>query len=68
MESWQELYLGAILESDNSQMLGRIDFACRAIKARLHELSQDHLGSPEERQSLVNAIAALDVLRAERVR
>jgi hypothetical protein len=50
---WHEFYnAAAVLETDWSQMEGRIQAAESAITGRLHELSLDHGGAPEENQAI----------------
>ena len=64
-EDWKNLYQAAILETDWSQIEGRIQAADSAISARLHEFSLDHGGTPEENQAIKDALAGLTVLRRE---
>jgi hypothetical protein len=63
MTEWKNLYQAAILETDWSQIEGRIQAADSAISARLHEFSVDHGGTPEENQAIRDALAGLTVLR-----
>jgi hypothetical protein len=70
-EEWEKLYQAAILETDWSKIEGRIQIAESAIKAKLHEISLNHSGTPEENQAVNDALAGLRVLRhdvAERVK
>jgi hypothetical protein len=62
---WYEAYKAAVLETDWTKMDDRIDVAKSSIKLRLNELSMDHGGTPEERQSLADALNALEVLRRD---
>ena len=62
---WEKLYQAAILETDWSKIEGRIQVAESAIKARLHEFSLNHGGTPEENQAVKDALAGLTVLRHE---
>jgi len=39
--------------------------ADNGIRARLHEFSLNHGGTPEENQAIVDALHGLDVLRKE---
>jgi hypothetical protein len=62
---WQEVYAAAILETDDTKLANRLHVAKAAIDARLHELQFDHVGSPEERQAIGDALAGLNVVRRE---
>jgi hypothetical protein len=63
--AWNEPYLAAILKTDDAKLPNRLKTAKAAIDARLHELQSDPGGTPEERQAINNALAALYVLRKE---
>ena len=65
MTEWKNLYQAAILETDWSQIEGRIQAADSAISTRLHEFSVDHGGTPEENQEIADAVNELTVLRRE---
>jgi hypothetical protein len=43
----------------------RVEQANSAIKGRINELEQDHMGTPEERMAIEDALSCLDVLRRE---
>jgi uncharacterized membrane protein len=60
-----ERALRAALLETWSKMNERIHAADSAISARLHELSIDHGGTPEEKQRIQDASSALSVLRHE---
>ena len=45
---WQELYATALLETDWSKIEEKIQVADNGIRARLHEFSLNHGGTPEE--------------------
>src|SRR5438876_11366748 len=60
---WQGSYQAALLETDWTKMQERIQTAESAIHKRRPELSQDHGGTQEEREALVNAMSGLGVLR-----
>jgi hypothetical protein len=60
---WQETYQAALLEKDWTKMQERVQTAESEIHKRRLELSQDHGGTQEEREALVNAMSALGVLR-----
>jgi hypothetical protein len=62
---WQELYATALLETDWSKIEEKIQVADNGIRARLHEFSLNHGGTPEENQAIVDALHGLDVLRKE---
>jgi hypothetical protein len=61
--SWQESYQAALLETDWTRMQERVQKAESEIHKRRLELSQDHGGTQEEREALVNAMSGLGVLR-----
>jgi hypothetical protein len=61
--SWQEAYQGALLETDWTKMHDCVQTAESEIHKRRLELSQDHGGTQEERDALVNAMSGLGVLR-----
>jgi hypothetical protein len=62
---WTEFYSAAVLESDWSQLGELITAAEMAISGRLNEFAQDHGGTPEENQAIINALNSLKVLRAD---
>jgi hypothetical protein len=62
---WQELYATALLETDWSKMEEKIQVAENGIKARLHEFSMNHGGTPEENQAIEDALNGLTVLRKD---
>jgi len=62
---WQEFYAIALLETDWSKIEEKIQVAENGIKARLHEFSMDHGGTPEENQAIGDALKRLDILRSE---
>jgi len=62
---WQELYAAALLETDWSKIEEKIQVAENAIRARLHEFSMNHGGTPEENQAIEDALSGLNVLRKE---
>jgi len=62
---WQELYATALLETDWAKMEEKIQVAENAIRARLHEFSLNHGGTPEENQAIADALNGLSVLRKE---
>jgi hypothetical protein len=62
---WEKMYQDAILETDWSKIEEKIQAADNGIRARLHEFSVDHGGTPEENQAIVDALHGLDTLRKE---
>jgi hypothetical protein len=62
---WQELYATALLETDWAKMEDKIQVAENAIRARLHEFSLNHGGTPEENQAIADALNGLSVLGKE---
>jgi hypothetical protein len=60
-----ELKNDAVLEADWARIDERIEAAEAAIKARLQEFSQNHGGTPEENQVIVDAAKSLESLRTE---
>jgi hypothetical protein len=62
---WHDLYKSAILETDRRRLQQRLHAAKAAIDDRLQELQTDHGGTPEERQAISDALAALNVIRRE---
>src|SRR6266436_9445640 len=63
--SWQESYQAALLETDWTKMQDRIQTAESEIHKRRLVLSQDHGGTPEEREALVNAMSGLRALQMD---
>jgi hypothetical protein len=63
--SWQELYRTALLETDWSKIEEKIQVAENGIRARLHEFSMNHGGTPEENQAIEDALNGLNILRQE---
>ncbi len=61
--AWHKLYQAAVLETDWSKTPSRIETAEAAIKARLHEFSLNHGGTPEENQAIQAALRGLGVMR-----
>ena len=57
---WQELYATALLETDWSKIDGKIQAAENGIRARLHEFSMNHGGTPEENQAIEDALNGLE--------
>jgi hypothetical protein len=62
---WEKLYQAAVLETDWSRIEEHIQAAESAISHRLHELSLDHGGTPEENRAITIAVMALEILRKD---
>lgn len=62
---WEPQYKAAMLELDRNKLGERIQAAHLAISERLRVLSQDHFGSPEERNAIRDALSGLAVLERE---
>ena len=63
--TWHQSYRAAVLETDWTQILQRIQEAESAIAERNHALSLNHRGTPEERHALATALSGLTVLRGD---
>ena len=64
---WHKAYTAAVLETDWTQMEGRILVAESAIREREHEFSLNHGGTPEERQAMADALNGLRSLRNDAI-
>jgi hypothetical protein len=62
---WHDIYKAALLETDWSKMVERIQAAEAAIRDRRREFDLNHGGSPEENQAIADAMRSLNVLRTE---
>ena len=62
---WQELYRSAVLETDWREIEQRIEAAYAGMNARLREFSMNHGGTPEENQTIADALHGLNVLQRE---
>ena len=62
---WFNMYKAAILETDWSKIEEHIQVAENGIKARLHEFSMNHGGTPEENHAIEDALNGLNILRKE---
>lgn len=67
-QDWQSLYSAALLEAYWTKIEERVRAAESAISERKRQFSLDHGGTPEENQSIENALRGLDVLRKEALR
>jgi len=61
---WEPLYLSAMLEPDNGELVKRIAAAEAALDARKMELGGTDV---QERLAIGNALHSLELLRAERL-
>lgn len=64
-QDWEELYRTAAVETDWSKIEEYIRAAENAIRAKLHEFSMNHGGTPEEDRNIEDALKGLNVLRQE---
>jgi hypothetical protein len=62
---WYDSYKAVVLETDWTKMHDRIQSAECKIHDRQRELSEDHGGTPEERQAILNALSGMRTLRTE---
>jgi hypothetical protein len=62
---WHESYRAALLETDWTEIVQRIQEAESAIAERKHALSLNHGGTPEERHAIAAALSGLTVLRGD---
>jgi hypothetical protein len=62
---WEAVYKTAFGETGGGKLPNRIHAAKSAIDNRLHDLQQDHGGTPEERLAISDALAGLMILRRE---
>jgi hypothetical protein len=63
--NWYPAYREAMLETDQPKMRARLLFAEQEMVERLLVLSQDHGGTPEERQAIANALLGIKNVRTE---
>jgi hypothetical protein len=61
---WQGPYMEALMETDQEKLVGRVDFAERAIFLRLKEIQSSAKRRSEE-QAIENALMGLTLLRRE---
>lgn len=64
-QSWYESYKAAILETDWTTMPLRLRSAELDILERQRILSLDHGGTPEERQSIADALRGISQVRTD---
>jgi hypothetical protein len=66
-EAWMTFYRAAILETDQAQLLGKIEAARNAITARIRRLENIPVSHLPERQALTDASSGLRTLQQERL-
>jgi hypothetical protein len=64
---WEEKYCAAVLETDDTKLVGRIADANASIGARLEELLKNGGGTPEEQKAITDALRSLIKLKRERL-
>jgi hypothetical protein len=62
---WYESYKAVVLETDWTKIYDRIQSADCKIHDRQRVLSEDHGGTPQERQAIANALDGMRALRTE---
>jgi len=64
-QDWEKLYRAAIIESDRSKLLQRIEDAEAAILERSRSLSKSPANSGKEQEAIARALHILSLLRAK---
>ena len=64
-QDWEKLYRAAILESDRSKLLQRVEDAEAAILERSRSLSKSPANSGKEQEAITRALYILSLLRAK---
>jgi hypothetical protein len=64
-QDWEKLYRAAIIESDRSQLLQRVEVAEAAIVERSRRLSKSPAHSGKEQKAISRALRILSLLRAK---
>jgi hypothetical protein len=64
-EDWEKLYRAAIIESDRSKLLQRVEDAEAAIRERSRSLSKSPADSGKEQEAIARALYVLRLLRAK---
>jgi hypothetical protein len=62
---WQKSYRAALLETDWTKMPDRLQGAEAELRERERVLSEDHGGTEQERQAIVDAIKGLKMLQRD---
>jgi len=63
--NWQESYMAALLETDWTKMRERLQAAEDELRDRQRVLREDHGGTTEERQAIVDAVNAMEMLHRD---
>ena len=63
-QDWEKLYRAAIIESDRSKLLQRVEDAEAAILERSRGLSKSRTNSGKEQEAITRALHILSLLRA----
>jgi hypothetical protein len=64
-QNWEKLYRAAILESDRSKLLQRVEDTEAAIVERSRSLSKSPANSGKEQEAITRALYILSLLRAK---
>jgi hypothetical protein len=64
-QDWEKLYRAAIIESDRSKLLQRVEDAEAAIHKRSRSLSKSPGNSGKEQEAITRALYMLSLLRAK---
>jgi hypothetical protein len=64
-QDWEKLYRAAIIESDRSKLLQRVEDTEAAILERSRGLSKSRANSGKERKAITRALYILSLLRAK---
>ena len=64
-QDWEKLYRAAIIESDRSKLLHRIEDAETAILERSRSLSKSPANTGKEQEAITRALYILSLLRAK---
>jgi hypothetical protein len=64
-QDWEKLYRAAIIESDRSKVLQRVEVAEAAILERSRSLSKSPANSGKEQEAITQALHILSLLRAK---
>jgi hypothetical protein len=65
-QDWQKLYRAAIIESDRSKLLQRVEDTEAAIRERSRSLSKSPANSGKEQEAITRALHILSLLRRKR--
>jgi len=64
-QDWEKLYRAAIIESDRSKLLQRVEDADAAILERSRRLSNSPANNRKEQKAITRALHILSLLRAK---